>query len=210
MSTTLPASAARQARPRYVRRAWAGALALCLTTVMAACGSDSSTGPGGDSNDGPGGNPGGTPGTEVPSELAGAWRYGSISPTNFWDDHTGQYMGNAYGFGDFLSFERSGRYTRLVYIYTNSYGCQTQVWTQMEGTVRVDGFTFALYPTKGRYKVADNCAASRNYERPMTGDELAEKQGDLYNFTFANENGRSYLMIGVGDSEERAHYEADE
>ena len=206
MSTMRPSSAARPAGRRTLRRAWAAALALSLTAAMAACGSDSSTGPG----DNPGGGPGGTPGTEVPSELAGAWRYGSISPTNFWDDHTGQYMGNAYGFGDFLNFQRNGRYTRLVYIYTNSYGCQTQVWTQMEGTVRVDGSTFALYPTKGRYKVADNCAASRNYERPMTGDELADKQGDAYNFTFESDGGRSYLMIGVGDSDERAHYEADE
>jgi len=196
-------AAARRAPPFHA--AWRRAtLFVAIAALLAACGGDSSTGPG----DGPGGD---TPSSEVPRDLVGSWRYGSISPTNFWNDHTGQYAGNAYGFADYITFQRSGTFTRLVYIYTNSYGCQTQVWTQMEGTVEADDETFTLYPTKGRYKVADHCVQRNNYERPMQANELRERQGDEYHWAFEeNEyDGKTYLAIGVADDENPGYYERD-
>jgi hypothetical protein len=44
----------------------------------------------------------------------------------------------------------------------------------------------------------------------MTGNELADKQGDEFNFRFEDDGSRSYLMVGVGDSDERVHYEAEQ
>lgn len=169
MSTLRPSRARRAARASsaFVRR-----LALvCGAALLAACGgSDAVTGPGG----------GGTPRSDLPEGLVGRWRYGVVSSTNFWNDHTGVYAGNAYGISDYYDFAANGTYKRLTYIYTNSYGCQTQVWTEMQGTLTADDERFTLYPTQGRYKVADNCAASRNYTRPMTAAELTERQGDVW------------------------------
>ena len=72
--------------------------------LLAACG-------GSDKVAGPGGGGGDTPRSELPAALAGTWVYGNISPTNFWNEHTGQYAGNAYGFADYLSLDESGTYT---------------------------------------------------------------------------------------------------
>jgi hypothetical protein len=188
---------------RSARRSAARAAVLLSAALLTACGGDSSTGPG----ETPVFD---TPRTEVPDVLVGRWMYGSISPTNFWNDHTGQYAGNAYGFADHITFQENGTYTRLVYIYTQNYGCRTQVWTQMQGTVTVDGETFTLYPGVGRYKAADTCIARYNFDRAMTRAELAEKQGDGYDWFFQTESGRTYLMVGPEGSGEAAHYAAGE
>jgi hypothetical protein len=206
--TTLDVHRAAVRPTRLLHAAWRCAtLFVALAALLAACGGDSSTGPG-DDGEGP---DGGTPSSEVPPDLVGSWRYGSISPSNFWNEHTGQYAGNAYGFADYITFQRRGKFTRLVYIYTNSYGCQTQVWTQMEGTVEADDETFTLYPTKGKYKVADNCVQRNNYERPMRANELREKQGDEFRWSFeeGEYDGRTYLAIRGDAGDDPTLYQPD-
>lgn len=171
-------------------------VALCATAACSAADAADIAGPDGGGGT-PGGNPGGgnPPATAVPAELLGSWRYGSISPTNFWNDHTGVYSGNAYGMSDHYTFERDGSYTEFAYIYTQSYGCRTQVWTSIEGKVTVADGAFTEYPTKGRYKVADTCAASRNYERAMTAQEIRDRQGRTRQFQLRAEGGRTFLQI---------------
>ena len=194
---TTPRAGAPTGAPR-VRAVRLAAVAAAL--LLAACGggSDAVAGPGG----------GNTPRSDLPAALAGTWVYGNISPTNFWNSHTGQYAGNAYGFADYLALQANGTYTRLVYIYSNVYGCQTQVWTEMKGTLTADGEAFTLYPTQGRYKVADNCAASRNYERPMTGSEVANKQGETFTWERTQQNGKTYILVNApGSSDAPVHYE---
>jgi hypothetical protein len=169
----------------------AAALAICAV-ALAACGGDSSTGPGGG-----GGVDPDTPRSAVPQELARGWMYGLISPTDFWDDHTGQYLGNAYGAADYYTFSSDGHFTELVYIYTQVYSCRTQVWTQMEGTVVVSGSAITKYPSKGQYKVADTCSQRNNYTRPMTASELREKQGQTATWGWETDeySGKTYLVI---------------
>ena len=185
----------RAARAVARRLSFVGAAAL-----LAACGgSDAATGPGG-----PGGE---TPRSELPSALVGNWRYGVVSPSNFWDDHTGAYAGNAYGISDYYEFAAGGTYKRLTYIYTTTYSCHTQAWTEMQGTLTATGERFVLYPTQGRYKVASNCSSSSNYTRPMTAAELAGKQGEVWLWGRTVENGRHYLVADVPDGDDPAYYE---
>ena len=196
MQTTNRSRAPHGAR---AARRLAAVAAVAAALLLAACGgSDKVAGPGG----------GDTPRSELPAALAGTWVYGNISPTNFWNEHTGQYAGNAYGFADYLDLDANGTYTRLVYIYTNSYGCMTQVWTEMQGTLTADEWTFTLYPTQGRYKVASNCSASQNYQRPMTAAEVAQKQGESRTWERTQSNGRTYILVNIPGSDDLpVHYE---
>lgn len=169
-------------------RTWSSLLVLAAS--IAAC-SDSSTGPNTD-----------TPSTLVPDELAGEWVYGTISPTNFWDDHTGQYVGNAYGIGVILDLEPNGRYSQMVYIYTQAYSCRTQVWTHMEGTVTVNGSALTFYPHKGNYKAADTCIAKNNFQRAMTKQEIEDKQGETWAWQLDYSSGQEKLFTGPGGPSE--------
>lgn len=173
--------------------------AAAATLLVAACS-------GGDAISGPDG--GQTPRGDLPVALVGDWAYGSISPSNFWNDHTGTFGGNAYGFADYLDLDHDGDFTRLIYIYTNSYGCQTQVWTQMKGTMTADQSTFTLYATEGQYKVADSCDASRNYSRPMNADEVAQSQGDVFSWAPAQIGGTQVILVNpFGADDAPATYE---
>ena len=169
-----------------VRRA---AAALAVTLLAACSESADATAPDGapDAGDPSGG--------AVPSAVVGAWRYGSISPTNFWNDHTGTYAGNAYGMSDHYVFEANGKFKEYVYIYTQSYGCRTQAWVEMEGTVSFDASTFTKQVARGRFKVADSCAASRNYDRAMTSAEARERSKSHEYAIRTDASGRSYLQI---------------
>lgn len=183
---------ARVAPVAWTRRArmWAAVLVLAIGT--AACSDKNSTGPD---------NPG-TPVTDVPANLSGEWVYGMISPTNFWDDHSGQYSGNAYGIGVWLNLQPNGRFTQLVYIYTQQYNCRTQTWTQMEGTVTVSGSQISFYPTKGSYKASDNCVASHNFQRSMSASELSAKQGETWAWEIDTSSGQPKLYTGPGGPSE--------
>lgn len=171
-------------------RTW-GALVM-MSVAIAACGDKNATGP----------DDSGTPVTPVPSTLSGEWVYGNISPTNFWNDHTGQYAGNAYGIGVFLDLKPNGRFTQMVYIYTQQYNCATQTWTHMEGTVTVNGSQISFYPTKGNYKASDTCIASHNFQRPMSSSELSAEQGETWAWEIDDSSGQPKLYTGPGGPSE--------
>lgn len=184
---------ARVAPAALMRRARRWAALAVMGIAAAACGgSDKATGPD---------NPG-TPVSDVPTDLSGEWVYGTISPTNFWNDHTGQYSGNAYGIGVWLDLKPNGHYTQLVYIYTQSYNCRTQTWTEMEGTVVVNGSQISFYPWNGQYKASDNCIASHNFQRSMTSSELSSKQGETWAWQIDESSGQPKLYTGPGGPSE--------
>lgn len=145
----------------------------------------------------------------LPAELVGNWRYGRTSPTTFWNDQTGVYAGNAYGMSDYYEFAAGGTYKRMTYIYTQMYNCRTQTWTEMQGTVTADAGRFTLRPAQGRYKVANNCAKSQNYIRPMTAAELAEKQGEAWTWSRVQRDGRTFLAADKPGGTEPVHYERE-
>lgn len=181
------------------RRASFACVTLTLLTLLAGCGGDNSTGPGAG---GPGGDLGDGNGDPIPTELVGQWNYGTISPTNFWNDHTGQYVGNAYGVGAWFTFKSRGAYEQFIYIYTQSYSCVTQSWTWLRGEMTVDNDVITFNPTSGVYKAADNCIESHNFRRNMTAEELQAKQGEQWQWYFAENpiDHLTYLMMGWAGS----------
>ena len=177
-------------RRRALRRTVALATIL-LSTVVAACNTEAgATEP--DDN----GNNGGGNGTAFPSELTGSWVFGLISPTDFYNASTGEWVDNAYGTAVLFDFKPDGRYTQSILIKTSAYNCRMQVYIYNEGRAQVEGSLIKVYPTKGTIRSRDTCNAVNNYERP---DDIARKQGDKYGWTFQQESdGKTYLLIGVG------------
>jgi hypothetical protein len=204
------------------RRTWQWALVLCAM-LGAACGGDS-TGPGGDVPTPPtdtpsggnggdsngGGNGGG--GASIPAGLAGRWMHGTISPTNFWDDHTGEYMGNAYGMADYVTLGTDGRYEEFVYLYSQVYSCRTQIWTSKQGTYTVDGDVITFHLNSGKYQVADNCSERNNYTRPMNDDEVAEHQDEQWGWQLGESeyDGSTLLYLTWPNVEEPVEYKPAE
>ena len=171
-------------------------VAAAIITNFAACGGDSSTGPGG---------VGDTPRTATPSELVGTWIHGLISPTDFYDANTGEWVDNAYGTAVLFTFTADGRYTQDILIKSSAYSCRTQVFVHNEGTTAIDGGEIRVYPTKGRVISRDNCNDAFNYDRP---DDIARKQGDryLWDFQVNPDDGQTYLTIDVGESGNLAYF----
>lgn len=169
------------------RRAPTAAAAVLLAITLSACTIDEATGP--DDAEAP--PSGGT----VPAAVVGGWRYGSVSPTNFWDDHTGLYSGNAYGFSDQYVFAANGTFKEYVYVYTQSYGCRIQAWVEMEGRVDFDAAQFTTKLTAGHFKTIDTCASSNNKDRDMTASERAERSKTHGYALKADASGTTYLQI---------------
>jgi len=139
--------------------------------------------------------------------------FGTISPTDFFDRSTGAHLGNAYGVGVWFTFGADGTFTQLQYNYSTAYNCRVETWTYLEGTVTVEEGLLRTYPTVGKYRVANNCAKSQNYTRPMTDKERGDAQGAKYSWSFEEHDGdgRMYLMIGPGgNTTNRSHFKRPE
>ena len=176
-------------RALAIRRALrAGVLAAGMLLVCAGCGSDSGTGP----ND--------IPRSDTPPELVGEWLFGVISPTDYHDASSGQWIDNAYGLSVHFEFTGGGRYTQAILIHSYIGSCRTQIYVYNEGTSVVDGSTIRVYPTKGRIRSKDSCNEQYNYDRP---DDLAAKQGDTYLWSLEENpnDGKTYLMIRFPEEE---------
>ncbi len=176
-------------RRRALRRTLAIANVFA-TTLVGACSSDA----GATEPDSP--NNGGGGGTAFPTELTGSWVFGLISPTDFYNASTGEWIDNAYGTAVLFDFKPDGRYTQSILIKTSAYNCRMQVYIYNEGRAQVEGALIKVHPTKGTIRSRDSCNAANNYDRP---DDIARKQGDKYGWTFQlNEDGKTYLLIGFG------------
>ncbi len=164
--------------------------ALALTTILlatslTACGAEATA------TEPPAGGNGGDP---FPAQLQGTWVFGVISPTNFHDAYTGQWLNNAYGTSVMFEFAPDGRYKQSILIYTSAYSCKTQVFIYNEGRAEVDGSVIKVYPTSETIRAQDNCVVANNYTRP---DNIANKQGSQYGWTFKlHDDGKTYLLIG--------------
>lgn len=136
----------------------------------------------------------------VPAEAIGEWRWGTINPTWFENKYTGAYEGHAGGTSAHFTFTKDGRFRRLVYIETNSYGWRTQVMTTTEGTVEFDKDTFRIKTEKGKYKSVSNRVERHNYDRPMTDEERAKDSKTIYYWRFdKDEKGRPIMRIGFDE-----------
>lgn len=134
---------------------------------------------------------------DVPAEVVGNWRWGTINPSWFVDKYTGAYEGHAGGTSAYFTFTKDGRFRRLVYIETNSYGWRTQVMTTTEGTVEFDRDTFRIKTEKGKYKSVSNRVEKHNFDRPMTDEERAKDSKTVYHWRAEkDEKGNPIMHIG--------------
>nr|CAA9283925.1 hypothetical protein AVDCRST_MAG63-3799 [uncultured Armatimonadetes bacterium] len=135
----------------------------------------------------------------VPADIAGKWKWGTISFSSEVDVYSGRNLGPRSGIVIFFTFEKSGKYNMVFYAQTLNYGWQSQTWSLHEGTVTFGNGTFTLRPTKGKYKVADNRVKRNNYERPMTAEELKQNTVYLWRWEKNPSDGKTYLKIGPSE-----------
>jgi hypothetical protein len=126
--------------------------ALCVIAVVACGGGDGAAGPAG----------GGGPRTRVPDELVGTWFSGDVSPTEFYNPHTGHWGGNGYGQGVFYRFSADGSYEYGYQNWSELYGCGTQTMFYVKGTMEVDETVrvFVLHPTSAKRFERNTCAGT--------------------------------------------------
>lgn len=136
----------------------------------------------------------GAPTAVVPPVVVGEWVEGSISPTTYWNTQTGQFAGNARGMAQYFIFNADGTFKQYIYIEIRMYNMVTQVWTQMNGTAAFADGTLTLTPTSGHYKTA----GTREVDRDMTADELAEKR-TTYNWQIEQKDGHDVLVMPFDD-----------
>lgn len=137
---------------------------------------------------------------DTPAEVVGDWRWGTINPMWFENKYTGAYEGHAGGTSAYFTFTKDGRFRRLVYIETNSYGWRTQVMTTTEGTVEFDKDTFRIKTEKGRYKSVSNRVEKHNFERDMTDEERAKDSKTVYHWRAEkDEKGKPIMRIGFDE-----------
>lgn len=192
----MPGLAFLSSTARTMRRTLALTVVL-VATSLTACGAESGATE-------PSPAPGGGNGDPFPAQLQGTWVFGVISPTNFHDAYTGEWLSNAYGTSVMFEFAPNGRYKQSILIYTSAYSCRMQVFIYNEGRAEVDGSVIKVYPTSGTIRSQDTCNAANNYSRP---DNIANKQGSQYGWTFKlHDDGKTYLLIGVNNDMSNPSY----
>jgi hypothetical protein len=163
-------------------RIFAASLIACALGV-AACSSWGSCGnPGGSATSGgasSGGGPSGTtPRTPIPDPFVGSWSSGNVSVTTFFNPSTGSFASPS-GPGVSFDFTSEGAYRKAVLLRSSQYQCEMTFYAYIEGTVAVNGATFALYPTTGKDKSEDTCVEANNYEKvdPLTQETSQVEHG---------------------------------
>lgn len=167
-------------------------LAIGLAFLASACGSDSG-GPGDELE---------TPRTDVPAELAGTWYHGEVSPSDFYDPHSGQWD-NAYGEGMYYSFTPYGRFEWGYRLDTSSYGCSDAAMFWRTGTVAVDPLSssFTLYPHRAILHSQSDCHSEWNYTKQIPRDP------ETISWQFGDDGyGTPALLLSYGNSGASAFY----
>jgi hypothetical protein len=113
------------------------------------------------------------PKTEVPDELVGSWADGSFDFV-LWENYQQGYWSsrNAVPVREAMVFSKNGdaryyRYETLYIFYESLVDCTGTVTFNNNGT-------FTFYPAQGRKRYYDTRDSSRNYDRPLTKEELIE------------------------------------
>jgi hypothetical protein len=144
---------------------------------------------------------------DVPAELITEdsiyWTISTLSTIGYVNTTAGPYY-NTYKSGGGMivkfKFKPGNRFEFLLYIQANSYGTDTETWTQTEGTV---AFTkdakgqsvFITKAEKGTYRITKNGYTT---SRAIPKDELAGQQSSTYlweKFNFPDDPKNTYLLV---------------
>lgn len=99
----------------------------------------------------------------LPPQLLGAWSWGGVSATRFYDTATGTWAAPS-GMGASYTFAPDGTYTYAGLIQSGLYGCLTKFFIYRSGEAYRQDEILMLVPSVHHVKSEDNCSPSYNYE----------------------------------------------
>jgi|GEM_PF-3188381 len=131
---------------------------------------------------------------KAPAALIGPmWRTTRISASTFWSQ-SGAYVGDGAQQALMITFRPDGTYKLYGYSQSRAGDWGLQAYTWEEGTASFDGNLVVLRPTGGKYKGVDTKLAHKNFERPMTAEEM-QSNVRLYRWEM---DGSGVLKMGNG------------
>jgi hypothetical protein len=135
----------------------------------------------------------------VPAELQGEWRYGRISSIQYQDSYTGRPAA-PNGSSDQFQLASNGNYQRNRLLQITTYNCESNLFIQEKGKVKIEGQRLTFQPSdstsKGQICNSGRTYSSRNSAKPETYEWSIE----------TNEYGQQVLILETADGEGKAHY----
>ena len=141
------------------------------------------------------------------------WTITTLSTINYVNTTPGAYYNTTKSGGGMIvkfRFKDNNRYEFQLYVQVNSYGTETETWTDLEGTVEFKNDdkgqqVFTTKAEKGIYRIIKNGVTT---SRPIAANELAEQHSNTYLWEktmLADDPNNIYLLMIDLD----AHPEAD-
>jgi len=101
------------------------------------------------------------------SEIAGAWKTGSVGSIQYQNQTTGQTRTGRSSIFTY-KFLPNGTYEFVGYMEMNMYNCSNTIFNNITGKYSVDGSTINLNPNRDFWKTTNSCAASGNKQTTKT------------------------------------------
>jgi hypothetical protein len=144
---------------------------------------------------------------KVPDEVitndSTYWTISTLSTVGYVNNTPGPYYNTYKSGGGMLvkfNFKKNGRFSFQLYVQANSYGTDTETWTEVEGTVEFKKDAkgqniFITKAEKGVYRVTKN---GRTTSRPIPGNELLGQHSQTFLWqrtTFPDDPNNIYLLM---------------
>lgn len=145
--------------------------------------------------------------SQVPAELftndSTYWTISTLSTMGYVNTTPGANYNTYKSGGGMLvkfKFKPNGRYEFILYVQANTYGTDTETWTQTEGTVTFKKDAkgqsiFITHAEKGTYRITKNGLTS---SRPIPKNELEGQHSCTYLWqktTFKDDPNNVYLLM---------------
>ena len=144
---------------------------------------------------------------QVPGELitddSTFWMITTLSTVGYVNTTPGPYYNNYKSGGGMIvkfKFLKNNRFKFLLYVQANTYGTDTETWTEVEGKVTFTTDTkgqpvFITQAEKGVYRITKNGLTT---SRPIPEDELKGQHSCTYlweKFDFPDDPKNTYLLV---------------
>lgn len=131
------------------------------------------------------------------------WSISTLSSVGYVNTTPGAYYNTYKSGGGMLvkfRFKEGNRFVFQLYVQANTYGTDTETWTEVEGKVEFtkDGKGQPVFITraeKGTYRITKN---GKTTTRPIAADELRNQHSNMYLWevtSFKNDPSRLYLLV---------------
>lgn len=135
----------------------------------------------------------------VPAELQGEWRYGRISSIQYQDSYTGRSAA-PNGSSDQFQLASNGNYQRNRLLQITTYNCESNLFIQEKGKVKIEGKRLTFQPSDSTSK-GQICNSGRTYSSRNSA------KTETYGWSIeTNEYGQQVLILETADGQGKAHY----